>query len=91
MRATVPTGEEFDALLARVEALEAQLAAPTNPPEWLTVKAAADYTGLTEDAIRKLVDRRGVPKNQEVAGGRILLRRTDLDAALARNPSHATP
>jgi excisionase family DNA binding protein len=82
--ASVPTVEEFAALQARVEELERRIAAQATQPEWLTISAASDYLGLSEDATRKLVDRRAIPKNQEVRGGRVLIARADLDRALTR-------
>jgi excisionase family DNA binding protein len=51
-------------------------------PAWFTVRAAADYLGLTEHAVRKLVERQRISKHQHVEGGRIMLRRADLDAYL---------
>jgi excisionase family DNA binding protein len=83
MSASVPTAEEFAALVARVEELEQRFAAPNTTPEWLTVPDAAVYTGLSVAAVRKLIDRLGIDKHQEIKGGRILVRRTDLDAAIA--------
>jgi excisionase family DNA binding protein len=80
--ASVPTAEEFAALAARVEVLEALLAAPAEPREWLTIPQAAQHTGLSEAAVRKLIDRLGLDKHQEVRGGRVLVRRADLDTAL---------
>jgi excisionase family DNA binding protein len=49
---------------------------------WLTVADAARYLSLSEHAVRKLLDRHAIPRHQLVPGGRILLRRTDLDAYL---------
>jgi excisionase family DNA binding protein len=43
--------------------------------------AAAEYTGLTGHAIRKLIDRSQIPKTSR-CGGRIMLRRDDLDRYL---------
>jgi excisionase family DNA binding protein len=86
MSANVPTSEEFAALQARVEALEARLAAPAAQPDWLTIPAASEYTGLTEHAVRKLIDRLGIDKHQHVPGGRVLIHRTDLDNALTTRP-----
>jgi excisionase family DNA binding protein len=82
MSVTVVTAEEYQALVARVEELEQRLAVPQTQPDWLTVKGAAAHTGLSEHAIRKLIDRLGIDKHQEVKGGRVLLSRSDLDHAL---------
>jgi excisionase family DNA binding protein len=78
----IVTADEFAALLARVADLEARLAATTAPSPWLSIQAAASYLGLTEHATRKFIDRRQIPKHQEVRGGRVLICRADLDAAL---------
>lgn len=54
---------------------------PATP--WLTIKAASEYLGLTEHAIRKLVDRGKIAKHQHIERGRIMLRRHDLDDYLS--------
>ena len=83
MSASVPTAEEFAQLVERVDELEARLAADeTTSSPWLTVKRAAAYLGLTEYATRKFVDRHNIDKHQHVPGGRILVHRDHLDAAL---------
>lgn len=88
MSANVPTSDEFAALQARVEALEAQLAA-REQPEWLNLADASRYVGRSESATYKLVTRLGL-KHQEVAGGRIQIRRAELDAALATRNRRST-
>jgi excisionase family DNA binding protein len=77
----VPVTLDDDAIAA-IAAEVAEQRPQSEPPEWLTVKTAAVYLGLTEAAVRKLIDRLGIPKNQHVKGGRVLIRRHDLDAAL---------
>jgi excisionase family DNA binding protein len=78
--ATVPTAEEFEALVARVEKLEARLTADRgDASEWLTVSAAANYAGCTVGRIRKLVERRRLAYSQEAVGCRIFISRSDLD------------
>ena len=81
----LPDWDDYQALLNRVEALEAALAARPEQREWLTIPAAAKYLGRSEDAIRKLIDRLDVDKHQELPGGRITLSRDELDAALANH------
>jgi excisionase family DNA binding protein len=92
MSETVPTMADFQALADRVAELEARLtSATTTTPEWLTIPVAANYLGLSQDAVYKLVNRHGIDKHQEVRGGRIILRRTELDAALANRNRTTTP
>jgi excisionase family DNA binding protein len=79
--AEVVTVEEFEALAARVADLEARIAEPA-VSEWLTIRGAAEYLDLSEPAIRKLIDRGRIPKHQHTAGGRIMLRRDEIDRCL---------
>jgi excisionase family DNA binding protein len=51
---------------------------------WMTVEQASDYSGLSVAAIRHLIERRKLPKHQAVERGRIIFRRSDPDAYLAR-------
>jgi excisionase family DNA binding protein len=51
-------------------------------PVWLTVADAATYLGLTQHAVRHLLDRRAIRRHQHVRGGRILVKRSDLDRYL---------
>lgn len=83
--AHVPIAEEFAALAARVTELEARLAATLKQSDWLTIRAAATYLGRSEDAVYKIVERHGIDKHQEIKGGRIMLRRDELDAAVANH------
>ena len=85
MSTNLPDWDDYQALLDRVEALEAALAAAPEQREWLTIPAAAAYLGRSEDAIRKLIDRLGIDKHQELRGGRVTLNRDELDAALANH------
>jgi excisionase family DNA binding protein len=74
-----------DAALAEIaNAISGRTGTDANgaPSPWLTVRDAARYLGLSEHATRKLLDRHAIPRHQLVPGGRILLRRTDLDAYL---------
>jgi hypothetical protein len=89
--ATVPTIEEFEALAARVEALEAQILTQTaaSSTPWLTIPAAAHHLGLTVAATRKFLDRHHIDKHQHVPGGRVLVQRHDLDAAIANGTSES--
>lgn len=68
-----------DAALATIAHAVADVRCEAASP-WLTVDQAAAYLGLTPHAIRKLYETHRVPKHQPGgAGGRIFLRRFDLD------------
>jgi hypothetical protein len=60
-----------DAVVARLD----------RPPEsrWLDVKAAADYTSLSQEAIRTAA-KRGRLKSHKGESGRLVFRLEDLDA-----------
>lgn len=79
-----------DASLAQIAA-----ALPRNESEtsrWLTIPAAADYLGLTQQAVRKLIDRRRIEKHQPSGKrGRILIRRADLDRYLEADNGRSRP
>lgn len=51
--------------------------------EWMTISQATEYTGLTEIALRHLIARKKLPKHQTVERGRIMLRRSEIDAYLS--------
>jgi excisionase family DNA binding protein len=59
-------------------------------PEYMSVKTAARYLDLTEDAVRKLYERDEVPVYQEAPGCRVRFRRSDIDAYMARLRSSAS-
>src|SRR4051794_15239416 len=67
------------ARLVEVLASDAAATAGFDAAGWLDTKAAADYLGLTRDALHKLTARRAVPFSQEVAGGKLYFRRAELD------------
>jgi hypothetical protein len=82
--ATVPTAEEFAALVARVEALEAKLAATFSPwPEWMNAETLARYIDTTVPAVHKLAARGQLPVHQEAPGCRLTFKRSEIDAHLA--------
>lgn len=47
---------------------------------WLDTKAAAEYLGITYNALRKHTAARGVPFEQDTAGGKCWFKRSELDA-----------
>ena len=63
-------------ILQRLDALDARLSAP--PVRFLSVKAAAIYTSLSEDSIRALIERRDLIAYRPLAG-KVLIDREQLD------------
>jgi excisionase family DNA binding protein len=53
-------------------------AAPTDG--WLTTHQAADYLGLSVDAVHRLTSQRRIPFSQERPRAKCFYRRADLDA-----------
>jgi excisionase family DNA binding protein len=47
---------------------------------WLSTREAAEYLGLTPNALHKLTAARVVPFSQEQAGGKLWFLRSELDA-----------
>jgi excisionase family DNA binding protein len=52
---------------------------PATDDGWLTTKGAADYLGLSVNALHKLTAARQVPFTQASEGARCYFRRSDLD------------
>lgn len=52
-------------------------------PEWMSAPTAARYLDVSEERIRKLVQRRKIPFAQEAPGYRVFFHRPDLDAHMA--------
>jgi excisionase family DNA binding protein len=78
----IVTAQEFAALVARIEALEAQLA--TNPwPEWMSVETASRYLDCSPERIRKLIASHRLPAHQEAPGCRVFLHRPELDHTMS--------
>lgn len=50
------------------------------PDGWLTSHEAADYLGLSLDALHKLTSARTVPFSQDAPGAKLWFLRSDLDA-----------
>jgi excisionase family DNA binding protein len=50
------------------------------PDRWLSTQDAADYLGITANALHKLTARRAIPFEQEKPGAKCWFRRADLDA-----------
>ena len=55
----------------------------------LGVKAAAEYTGLTERSIYHMIDRKKIPHGR--VGVRIFFRRSELDIHFSSQQSLASP
>jgi excisionase family DNA binding protein len=53
--------------------------AKEHEPGWLDVHGAAGYLSVSEERIRKLVQRRSIPFSQEAPGCRIFFERQALD------------
>jgi Helix-turn-helix domain len=70
----------LDALAERVAArvLE-RLAYEQNGDRWLDAKQAADYLGLSINALHKLTAARQLPVEQEAPGHKLWFRRSQLD------------
>lgn len=49
---------------------------------WLSVKAAAEHMGCSEERVRKLIARRKIPHYSEGPGCRITLKRSEIDSYL---------
>lgn len=47
---------------------------------WMTTGQAAEYLGITKDALYKLTSARRVPFEQDCEGGRCFFKRSELDA-----------
>ncbi len=48
-------------------------------PEWMSVETAATYLDISEERVRKLKDRHGIPYYQDGPGCRIFFYRSELD------------
>ena len=70
----------MDELVERVARRTAELL-DEHPSEdrWLTTKDAAEYLGMTPNALHKLTAARQIPFEQEVRGGKCWFRRSELD------------
>jgi excisionase family DNA binding protein len=72
-----------DELVELARRLAPYLPAPTThlaPDGWLTTKQAADYLGMTANALHKLTAARTIPFEQDAPGGKCWFRCSDLDA-----------
>src|SRR4051794_9148463 len=58
---------------------------------WLGSKAAADYLGLTLDALHRLTSNGAVSFSQDTPGGKLWFRRADLDTYRERGRRAARP
>lgn len=76
--------ELLDAVADRVAArlasrLEPLVADRAQPAGWMDSKAAAEYLGLSVNALRKLTSERSVPFSQDAPGGKCWFHASDLD------------
>lgn len=71
----------LEALAERLAPLVA-VRQPTEPqPDgWIDTKAAAEYLGLTYNALRKHTAERTIPFEQDTPGGKCWFKRSELDA-----------
>lgn len=65
-----------------IEELDAPEPAERSP--WMSVATAARYLDVSEERLRKLIQRREVPFYQEAPRCRVLLNRADLDNWMSR-------
>jgi hypothetical protein len=49
------------------------------PDAWLDTNAAADYLGITPNAVHKASAARNIPCHQRIRGGKLWFRRSELD------------
>ncbi len=67
-------------LAPRLEGLFGRSPVPTaDPDRWLTTAEAADYLGMTPNALHKLTAARALPFAQDGPGCRCYFKRSDLD------------
>lgn len=66
-------------LAPRLEARFATSKAKGGPDRWMTTAEAADYLGMTANALHKLTASRALPFAQDGPGCRCYFRRSDLD------------
>jgi excisionase family DNA binding protein len=80
----VPSLEQFEALAARVAALEARPVATEqslSASPFMTIREAADYLRCSRQRVDDLLSQRRLGRLKD--GSRTLIRRSDLDAYLA--------
>jgi excisionase family DNA binding protein len=63
-----------------VDAVAERLAGRIQGDRWLSTREASEYLGLTVTALHKLTAARSVPFAQDVAGGKLWFKRSELDA-----------
>lgn len=66
-------------LAPRLEAHFATSKAKGGPDRWMTTAEAADYLGMTANALHKLTAARAIPFAQDGPGCRCYFKRSDLD------------
>jgi excisionase family DNA binding protein len=61
------------------ERLARTLSTSSTEDRWLDAKGAAEYLGLSVDALHKRTATRGIPFTQDAPGGKCWFRRSELD------------
>jgi excisionase family DNA binding protein len=77
-----------DDLAELAERLRPYLPAPSEPATdgWLDSRRAADYLGISRDALHRLTAERAVPFHQDRPGGRLYFLRSELDESRGATP-----
>jgi excisionase family DNA binding protein len=52
---------------------------PADTDRWMTTREAAEYLGITRNALHKLTAARAIPFSQDVAGGKCWFLKSELD------------
>jgi excisionase family DNA binding protein len=73
--------EELQELARLLAPLLAAIAAPAaDEDRWMTTKGAAEYLGISPNALHKLTAKRAVPFAHDARGGKCWFLRSELDA-----------
>ena len=77
----------LDLILARLDQIEAQLACliDNRPPRYLSVKSAALLLDVSEDTLRKRIERRQITSYKDEQG-QLRIRIDDLERSLTKYP-----
>ena len=85
MQVVTVSTEELRALIS--EAVAEALAADPTREDWMGTVECADYLSTTEASVRDLVYRLGLPAHKAPGTNRLLFRRSEIDAWIARGAS----
>lgn len=72
--------DALDRLADRLVPLIERRSGKSTEDRWLSTRKAADYLGLTPNALHKLTAARAIPFSQDAAGGKCWFLRSELDA-----------